>query len=110
GHKYFVQIRIHEPVHLWFAGAVPGLAGAIKGVNAKAVGTPGAEYGTTTTPPFTYTTTDPDIVQTTTDPAGATHTTTTPGGTHTTTTPGGTHTTTTPGQTHTTTTPGDSSG
>jgi hypothetical protein len=50
GHKYFIQIRIHDPVQLWFAGVVPGLAGAIKGVNAKAVGTPGAETTTTTTP------------------------------------------------------------
>src|SRR5438105_9905659 len=36
GCSNLVQIRIHEPVHLWFAGVVPGLAGAINGVNAKA--------------------------------------------------------------------------
>jgi hypothetical protein len=49
GHKYLVQIRIHEPVHLWFGG-LPGLANWINGVNAKAVGAPGAVTSTTTTP------------------------------------------------------------
>src|SRR5438067_95828 len=39
--KLRLHVRIHEDVHLWFAGVVPGLAGAIKGVNASAVGAPG---------------------------------------------------------------------
>jgi Putative Flp pilus-assembly TadE/G-like len=109
-----VQVRIREHVHLWFAGAVPGLAGSIKWVNAKAVGGAHPETSTTTTPGGIVVSTDPDtivvstspdVVTTTTTPGGVT-TTTTPGGVSTTTTPGGTHTTTIPGQTHTTTIPG----
>jgi hypothetical protein len=123
GHKYLVQIRIHDPVHLWFAGVVPGLASAINGVNAKAVGTPGAQTSTTTTPGGTVVSTGPDIVSISTDPdtvqtvtnpggvqtitnPGGVQTITNPGGVVTTTTPGQTHTTTIPGATHTTTTPG----
>jgi hypothetical protein len=47
--KLQVQIIVHEDVHLWFAGVVPGLAGAIKGVSAKAVGMPGPVAGPVTT-------------------------------------------------------------